>query len=110
MTDKSNHPKKITNAEIASVLERIAGLIEAQDVNVHRVNAYHNAAANVLIGLAIILSVLTACVSGFQNVQKTNTPSAGASGNEMIGYDDLVNSPLKGSTLRRYTRLRRRRS
>ncbi len=36
-----NHP---TNQEIADVLERVAALIEAQDANPYRVNAYRKAA------------------------------------------------------------------
>jgi putative hydrolase len=36
--------KQITNLEIASQLERIAALLEAQDANPHRVRAYRNGA------------------------------------------------------------------
>ena len=32
------------NQEIAGVLDRIAGLLEAQDANVHRIRAYHDGA------------------------------------------------------------------
>lgn len=52
---------------------------------------YINRLANILIGLAIILSVLTACASGVQDVQKTTLPSAGSSSNGS-GYDDLVDA------------------
>src|SRR4030042_5110637 len=41
MTMESHHP---TNQEIADVLERVATLLEAQDANPYRVNAYRKAA------------------------------------------------------------------
>jgi len=41
MTMESHHP---TNQEIADVLERVAALLEAQDANPYRVNAYRKAA------------------------------------------------------------------
>lgn len=39
--------REITNREIADVLDQIAGLLEAQDANVHRIRAYRNGAKSV---------------------------------------------------------------
>lgn len=41
------HGEQPTNDEIAQILERIAGLLEAQDANVHRVRAYREGAERV---------------------------------------------------------------
>jgi DNA polymerase (family 10) len=41
----SNTPP--TNAEIATVLERIAALLEFQEANPHRIRAYRNRAGSV---------------------------------------------------------------
>jgi hypothetical protein len=74
MAKKSSFHTNFTNEEIASVFERIDRFLVAQDSNVQgklfmftqigrngeRYILYINKLANVLIGLAIILSVLTA--------------------------------------------------